>query len=734
MPRALLSLRRSAVTVAIAGLSANLAAQAQTAPPAQPTDTTLPTVTVRANADASAEGLSGSFTGGQVARGTRVGVLGNVDVMSAPLSTVGYTSELMQDQQARSVGDVLLNDASVRAARGFGNFQQVYYIRGLPVFSDDVAYNGLYGLVPRQSMATEFVERVEVVRGASAFIGGTGLGSAAGGGLGGYVNVVPKRAPNEPLNRVTIGAQTGGQWSFGADLARRFGPDQATGLRLNLARRDGGTGIDGERQSLDVAALGLDWRSRGVRLSADLGFQDNQLGAPRPSVSPGTGIALPVPPDARRNFAQPWTYSNGRDVFGTVRAEVDLTDNTVAWAAFGARQNDESNSVATTTLTSAAGDTSAYRFDNVRDQFVHTAETGVRGRFKTGSVGHEVSLSATLLKSRERNAYAFSDFAGFSGNLYNPVTVAPPAATFFVGGAIAAPNVIERISNSSVALADTLSFSDDTVRLTLGARQQSIATKGYDYNTGVQNASYDESRVSPMAGLLLRVAPGWSLYGNYVEGLVKGDTASGAGVINIGEVFAPYVSKQKEVGAKFEGDRMGATVALFSLRKPSAYVENNVYGVFGDQRHRGLEINVYGSPLRSLRLLGGLALLDARQMQTQGGANNGKRAIGVPAQQLNLGAEWDVDAVRGLTLDARVIRTGSQFADAANTQRLAAWTRLDLGARYLTDLGGRLVTLRGRIENVADKNHWTSAGGYPGQGYLVLGAPRTFVVSASVDF
>ncbi len=57
-----------------------------------------------------------------------------------------------------------------------------------------------------------------------------------------------------------------------------------------------------------------------------------------------------------------------------------------------------------------------------------------------------------------------------------------------------------------------------------------------------------------------------------------------------------------------------------------------------------------------------------------------------------------------------------------------------MGARYLTQIADRDVTLRARLDNVTDKNYWASAGGASGAGYLVLGAPRTVVVSASVDF
>ena len=90
--------------------------------------------------------------------------------------------------------------------------------------------------------------------------------------------------------------------------------------------------------------------------------------------------------------------------------------------------------------------------------------------------------------------------------------------------------------------------------------------------------------------------------------------------------------------------------------------------------------------------------------------------------------------VQGFALDARVVRTGSVYADSANTLRVPGWTRVDVGARYLLDVQDRLVTLRARIDNLTDRDYWASVGGYPDAGYLSIGAPRTFVLSASVDF
>jgi iron complex outermembrane receptor protein len=273
----------------------------------------------------------------------------------------------------------------------------------------------------------------------------------------------------------------------------------------------------------------------------------------------------------------------------------------------------------------------------------------------------------------------------------------------------------------------------------VGARHQTIKDTSYDYDTGAQGGAYDASRVTPVAGIVFKPMPGVSLFANYIEGLIKGPTASGTGangqpVTNTGEVFKPFNAKQKEVGAKYDGGRVGASLSFFTTNLPSAYIVGNSFQVAGEQRNRGAELAVFGEAARGVRLLGGLTYLDAKQKATLGGATDGRDAIGAPHTQANVGVEWDVPALRGFTVTARAVTTASQYADAANTQSVPSWTRFDLGARYVMTVADKLVTLRARVDNVADRNYWASAGGYPGSSYLTLGAPRTFNLSASVDF
>ncbi|MCC7697509.1 TonB-dependent receptor [Janthinobacterium sp. EB271-G4-7A] len=719
-------------------LLASAAAQAQTAPATTAGDAqSMPTVVVNASADASAEGLSKAYAGGQVARGGRMGILGAVDMMDSPFGSTSYTQQFIADQQARSVGDLLQSDPAVRMSRGYGNFQEVYVIRGFALDSDDVAYNGLYGVLPRQYVSPELLERVEVFRGASAFLNGAAPG---GSGIGGAINLMPKRAGNTPLTELTVGVESGGHAYAAIDVARRFGANQEFGVRVNAAKRQGETSIKREDHDVGMFSLGLDYRGRGYRLSADAGYQNFNLTSPRPSIAIGSVAVLPSAPDASKNFAQPWSYSKEHDVFGTARAEVDLAKDVVAWAAFGSRSTREANSLAEPSLTSINGDATVSRFDNARKQEIRTGELGIRGKLVTGAVKHTLVASWSGHWNEAKNAYAIGD--KFATNIYAPVSVTPPP-TPYTGGIMSDPRITQKTILNSYALADTMAFLDDKLLLTVGLRRQQIKDAGYDYNTSVlQGKAYDESATTPVAGIVFKANQNVSLYANYIEALVKGPAATGTyvengqqlNVDNMGDVFAPYKSKQKEIGVKYDGGKLGMSAALFSTAKPLLAVVGKRAELDGEQRNRGLELSIFGTPMQGVRLLGGLTWLDAKLSNTDVAANNGKKPIGAPETQMSVGGEWDVPGAPGLTLNARTIYTSTQYADQANTKQLPSWTRLDIGARYLTQVAGRDVTLRARVDNVTDRNYWSSAVSSFNIGSLVLAAPRTVVVSASVAF
>lgn len=675
--------------------------------------------------------LPAVYSGGQVARGAELGVLGNQDIMDVPFTMSSYTSQLIEDQQAESLGDVLLNDASVRQSFGYGNASQIFVIRGLPLTTDDVSYNGLFGVLPRQMISSDSLERVEVFKGPNAFINGV---TPTGSGVGGGINLQPKRAEDTPTRRFTTDISNNGRIGEHLDLGQRFGAENQFGVRMNLAQREGDTAIDNENQRTKLFALGLDYRGDRLRVSTDFGYQKQRINGNRNTVYLGSALTdIPHAPDADHNYSQKWTSTDLEDTFGMARAEYDLSDHWTAYAAAGAKHTREVGNYSTPTLVNSAGATTASNMFVAHDEDNRSAMAGLRGMFQTGPVSHQVNLGVSGIWTQQRSAY---DLSGtFSNNLYDTVDVPQPAPGKYVGGDINDPGIVGKTINRSVAISDTLGFVDDRVLLTYGLRKQTLKVDGWNYQ-GNRSAAYDESITTPVYGIVLKPWENVSVYANRIEGLAQGPTApasaGGMPVTNAGEVFAPARSKQVEAGIKYDKGTFGASLGVYRIEKPSDGYTNadGTYVRQGTQRNRGVELNLYGEPIDGLRLLAGATLMDTALKGTKNGANDGNRAIGVPKFQYNLGADWDVPGLQGVALNARMLRTGGQYANEANTLSIPAWNRFDLGARYSFDVEQRAVTLRANLENVANTRYWASANG----GYLSQGEPRLLKVSATVDF
>ena len=675
--------------------------------------------------------LPAVYSGGQVARGAELGVLGNQDIMDVPFTMASYTSQLIEDQQAESLGDVLLNDASVRQSFGYGNASQIFVIRGLPLTTDDVSYNGLFGVLPRQMISSDSLERVEVFKGPNAFINGV---TPTGSGVGGGINLQPKRAEDTPTRRFTTDISNNGRIGEHLDLGQRFGAENQFGVRMNLAQREGDTAIDNENQRTKLFALGLDYRGDRLRVSTDFGYQKQRINGNRNTVYLGSALTdIPHAPDADHNYSQKWTSTDLEDTFGMARAEYDLSDHWTAYAAAGAKHTREVGNYSTPTLVNSAGATTASNMFVAHDEDNRSAMAGLRGMFQTGPVSHQVNLGVSGIWTQQRSAY---DLSGtFSNNLYDTVDVPKPAPGKYVGGDINDPGIVGKTINRSVAISDTLGFVDDRVLLTYGLRKQTLKVDGWNYQ-GNRSAAYDESITTPVYGIVLKPWENVSVYANRIEGLAQGPTApasaGGMPVTNAGEVFAPARSKQVEAGIKYDKGTFGASLGVYRIEKPSDGYTNadGTYVRQGTQRNRGVELNLYGEPIDGLRLLAGATLMDTELKGTKNGANDGNRALGVPKFQYNLGADWDVPGLQGVALNARMLRTGGQYANEANTLSIPAWNRFDLGARYSFDVEQRAVTLRANLENVANTRYWASANG----GYLSQGEPRLLKVSATVDF
>ena len=664
------------------------------------------------------DNLPPPYAGGQVATGGREGFLGNRDIMDTPFTSTSYTSTLVQNQQARSIADVVANDAAA-TKYGLAMFDQ-FRIRGFELGAGGVSFDGLYGLVPEDRVPVEAFERVEVFRGPSAFLNGYV------GAVGGTINLAPKKAGAQPLTSAGASYNTNGQVGAVADVGRRFGQDGAFGVRFNGLYRDGYTPLQNNKDRVGNAAVALDYAGPNVRLATYFGYTKRDTTAGNQLFIVSADQQVPAAPNAMSAVQQPWETIDTEFVFGMARGEVDLAQDWTAFAAYG-QSYFRTNWLRTIGLNmTAQGGFLASGQQYSSTFWKQTGEVGIRGKTRTGPISHSLAMVATGYWEVVSSTFLPFSFSQAT-SLYNPVMTSAPASSAFNYN----PPKASATSLGSFALTDTLSAFDERVQLMLGARNQSIQNDNFQ-PTGALASSYFASALSPAVGVIAKPWKNVSIYGNYIQALEQGPTAPTTAT-NSGQIFAPTISWQFEAGAKVDFGKWSTTLGLFQITKPAGITDptTNVFSVDGQQVNQGIELNVFGEPIEGVRILGGLMLLDARLTQTAGGTYNGRKAPASPDVTLKLGAEWDTPFMKALTLTGRVNFFSGQYINEANTQAIPAYTLIGVGARYRFEVDHKPLVLRANVENLFNESSWQS--GYSG-GIVYRGTPRTIYVSLTADF
>ena len=631
---------------------------------------------------------------------------------------------MIENQQAKTLADVIRNDSSVYMMNPSTSRQEQVHIRGFHINGTRELYDGLPGIMHRRRSTVRTIERVEVFKGANALLAGTI------GNVGGTINLVPKRPTENSLTRLTTDYNYQSRFGIHADLSRRFGSNKQFGARLNTVYQKGEAAIENNEDALKEVALALEYRGDKLKLETILNYDKRDLdrGGQVFWLNSKT-TSVPSPPNSKDATQQPWERTDQKLARALFRAEYNLGKDWSMHAAYGAVDFKEYWLYTLNENLSNSGDfnVSGVKQYSQTDQR-YTWNAGIRGKFKTIGITHQVSIETVRSKIRETFLAKTTPNTGFASNLYNPVFRARPEFNRITRN----PPKLADTVHSSIAIADTMGFLDERVLLTTGIRRQSIDEKFFNLNTGALSSRYDKSAITPAVGLLVKPWDFMSLYGNYIEALEPGPTAP-RNTVNAGETFPPSETEQVEFGVKFDLDGLGLTAGVFQIERPSGITDatTNRFSVNGEQRNRGLELNAFGELRPNLRLLGGFTYIDSELTRTQGGKLDGKTPIAVPELVAVLNLEWDTPVFPGLTLTARAEHMGSRYIRNDNSLKIPSYELYGIGARYKRMIGDQQFTFRMNIDNLLGKDYWITESGF---GDLYLGAPRSINLSFSVDF
>lgn len=678
----------------------------------------LPTIVVKADSQET-------DVTGKLKKKATLNILGEKDVLDTPFTIRNYSDQAIQDAHAHTVMDVLKIDPSIRTTTNSGHLNENFNIRGFGVNWDDLNLNGAYGMAPSGRVSTDILSSVTVLKGPNALI----AGMAPGGSVGGVVVANTKRADKE-LTRVTANFEEEGFYKSGFDVARRFGQDQEFGARFSANYGQGEHVVDGLEDETISAVMGLDWTTDKAKINFDAyTTKDDRNGGSPAMVSFATLGKVLDAPDGRSNYLPNLWGKQSANYVG-LSGEYKLLDNLKVIAGVGTAEQKYQGHLFGTRLvvTDEAGNANSQYYHVKMNQRNTAANLGLEGAFNTGSIEHVVGLRADYLH-RDTDMHSKAGETKFVTNLYNPG---------HLGSMPAEPSISQTADNDymSYSLTDQISMLDDKLQLILGARYQDIDIK----NPTNSKNNYSEDKISPSLGVVVKP---WgediSLYTSYVEGLSQGSTVTANGDANFGKTFAPFQTKQYEVGAKYQHGSWLHTLAAYQIEKPSTMVEqlnDNTEGFTqittdgAETTSQGIEYGFSGNVTDDVIIWGNLAYIDVEYSKNTNAQIVGNTVEGQPEFTAGLGVEYKLP-VEGLSVNARGNYVDSQYLNNTNTLELPDYTLLDIGAKYTTNLGGVDTTFRANIDNVTDEKYWA---GVFNSGFATLGAGRTYKLGVTFDF
>lgn len=651
-------------------------------------------------------------------RDVNAGALGVQSLHELPFSIGSYGRDLIENQRARTVQDVLKNDPGVQPA-SFGGAYDGVAVRGFSANSiNSVRRDGLLTNV-YADIPLENIDRVDVLKGLSGFLYGVGEPS-------GLVNYVLKRPTRTAFTSLDAEVRNHSGRYAHVDHSSRFGTNDAIGLRVNLAGEEQGDFRHAGDLSRALVSAAMDFSlAPHTLLRLDGDFQRKKLAA-QPVIGPRSDDTV-VPADSfdpRTLLGQPWGQYRTEGYNAGLRLEHAFNDNWQFMGQLGYSRTERDAAFPDVYSVAPNGDILSGDYYYSPDQRFTTtaAQAFVNGRVEGAGLTHDLVFGVSHARLETADGGWFPNDGLTVGNIYAPVYSPEPDFS----NAPAKNHGDTR--QPSLFASDTISLSEQW-RVQIGARF--IAYHNESRSAAGLKRDYDADVSVPSAALLWLPNRMLTAYVSYTEGLEQGAYAPNA-AINRGERLDPLRSEQIETGLKWQPTvALAATAALFHIDKPLQAVDpiDSVFKTLGRQRHQGLELTLNGALTSDVSAVLGVSWLDAEVQDTRD-AREGKRPANVAKLQANAWLDWRLPMISGLSLNAGVVHTGERALDQANQLIVPSFTRWDGGARYALQLAGRPTVWRLQVENLTDKRYWQNVN----YGGVLAGAPRTIRLSAECFF
>lgn len=637
------------------------------------------------------------------------------------------TSDVMRDQRADSLSDILANVPGISMQAGEGGVPagDQLSIRGFSARTD-IFVDGVrdFGGYARDSYN---IDRVEVAKGPGSNY--TGRGST-----GGSINMVSKTALDE--NFMTGNAGVGNEHfkRLTVDFNRKLSDTAA--MRVNLLAHDNDVPdrdvAENSRYGIaPTVTVGLGSDTRYIFSFAHL-EQDNVPDYGIPWV-PGNNTALP-------DYAEQMAPVDDSNWYGMKDRDYEEISNSLATALFEHDFSEEvmftnqlrwgntdRDSLITAPRFNSTNSTDIRRTDwksrDQEDRILNNLASLV-AEFNTGSLLHSMATGVELSDEFEVNYLRNITGQQPVTDLYHPTPDDVWGGTIFRTGAKTESDGF----STSFFIGDTVTLNEHWL-VTAGLRWDQFKL---DYTNTLADGNATcfqrtDSDWSYQGSLVYKPLPNGSIYAGY--GTSFNPSGEGLALATAGvALIDPEEGRSYELGTKWEllGANLLLNAALFRTKKTNARetdpVDATVTVLSGEQVVEGIELGVVGRLAERWNVIAGYTHMESEITESVNPALIGNELANTPQNTFNLWTTWQAT-------DKLEFGAGTQFVDDrySATNNLRSAPDYQLYNAMVSYALNQTVSLRLNGTNLTDEDYAGSIGG----GHYIPGEGRS--VNFSVD-
>jgi len=618
----------------------------------------------------------------------------NLTIMENPQPVAIVTHEIIEQQQAKQLSDVLQNVNGLYITSSRGNSQDSFGGRGFNFGNDNIFKNGARvnsGVFPEVSG----LERVEVLKGGNAML----YGNVAAGGV---VNLITKKPRFEFGGNVGFSA---GSWNTYKPTVDFYGPlSKNVAFRVNGAYETAESFRDvvssekyyfnpsfafniGENSQIIVEA---DYLKNDFTPDFGIGSITNKDG------SYELNSLLPI----NAFVGADWQYQNVEQATTGITFNHQFSD---FWTlnAIASYQNYTKDYFSTERVQWSydAADRLSWKRPLNRtyaEQNYTSLQFNLNGEFKTGNVNHKILVgtdgdygtndSYTFLNPNNGKSYGTSYFYGTNGN--SAGTIYLDDASTWVSGAM--PDSVKKDRNRiptqrfGIYAQDYIELSTK-FKVLAGLRWSYLENKEsekktFTNNTTANSAGTVDRAFSPKGGLVYMPNDNLSIFATYTNSF----SANTGQDVN-GNSLKPSVIDQFEVGMKhnFWNNAVALNLSVYQIENRNFYQtaelkadgtpnsDSTIKDFAGKMRSQGVELDITGNPYPNLSIIAGASYNHSVYLDTPEtfGYVENQRLVRTPATTANASVFYTFNNyVKGLKLGASVYFVGDRLAGWNDTK------------------------------------------------------------------